>query len=301
MQNTLFVRFFHPELGARTGLSTNDTVYDLTGHMGSFGAWLRANTGGIQAAVSDLFAAAERTSADMRYPAVQFANPPALDTPHWLPPLDVQDVWAAGVTYQRSREARQEEAKDGGDVYARVYDSPRPELFFKARAPWVVGPYGQVGIRRDAAWNVPEPELTLVINPAREVVGLTIGNDMSSRDIEGENPLYLPQAKIYTRSCALGPGILLGPVHTWPALDIHITIRRGGAVVVQAQTHTGRITRKLDELVGYLGHSMQFPDGVLLMTGTGIVPASDFTLAVGDEITITIDSIGSLVNTVQMI
>jgi 2-dehydro-3-deoxy-D-arabinonate dehydratase len=213
----------------------------------------------------------------------------------------VQDVWAAGVTYERSRQARQEEAVDGGDIYARVYAAERPELFFKARAGWVIGHLGEVGIRADAEWNVPEPELTLVINPALEVVGLTVGNDMSSRDIEGANPLYLPQAKIYTASCALGPQIALGRHESWPEITIRVTVERDGETIFEDSVSTARIHRRLDELVTYLGRSLSYPDGVLLMTGTGIVPSNDFTLRAGDRITVTIDDIGQLTNTVKVV
>jgi 2-dehydro-3-deoxy-D-arabinonate dehydratase len=218
-----------------------------------------------------------------------------------LPPCDTQEIWAAGVTYERSRDARQEEAVDGGDVYARVYRAKRPELFFKAHASRAVGPLGNVGIRRDATWNVPEPELTLVLNSALEVVGVTAGNDMSSRDIEGENPLYLPQAKIYSASCAIGPAIQLGAWQQWPAVGIGVTVEREGKIVVSEQTHTERLHRQLPELVGYLGHSNTYPDGALLMTGTGIVPPANFTLAAGDRITVAIDGIGTLINSVVVV
>lgn len=299
MTDSQLVRFHEPGAGARVGVLRAGQVHDVTAAVGSFGAWLRGSAGRVESAIADLLAAADASA--MAYPTARFDNPPGDEIPHWLPPVDEQDVWASGVTYERSRVARQEEAQDGGDVYARVYDAPRPELFFKARAPWVIGPWGMVGIRRDARWNVPEPELTLVINPALEVVGVTIGNDMSSRDIEGENPLYLPQAKIYTRACAIGPGIRLGLYELWPPALIRIRVRRGDQTVVEDQVHTESIHRGLGELVRYLGHSLTFPDGVLLMTGTGIVPASDFTLQAGDVIQIAIEGIGTLTNTVQVV
>lgn len=292
------IRFVDPANGERVGVRLEDTVYDVTGRVPSIGAWLKSSAGRIEAAIEDLRAAA--SSAASSVPFDQLLNPPENGL-HLLPPVDTQDVWAAGVTYERSRAARQEEAQDGGDVYARVYAAERPELFFKARGGWAVGHRDEVGIRHDSAWNVPEPELTLVINPALEVVGLTVGNDMSSRDIEGANPLYLPQAKVYTASCALGPQIVLGRIESWPDTMIHIQIERGGQAIVEDSVSTGRIHRRLDELVSCLGRCLSYPDGVLLMTGTGVVPSSDFTLQAGDRITITIDGVGTLSNTVKVV
>ncbi|MBI5667410.1 MAG: fumarylacetoacetate hydrolase family protein [Chloroflexi bacterium] len=292
------LRFADPVLGERVGVRLDDTVYDVTERVPSVGAWLKSSAGRVEAAIDELRAVAQ--SSERRYPFEQVQNASGSGQ-YLLPPVDGQDVWAAGVTYERSRAARQEEAQDGGDIYARVYAAERPELFFKARGAWVVGHHGEVGIRHDSVWNVPEPELTLVINPALEVVGLTAGNDMSSRDIEGANPLYLPQAKVYTASCALGPQIVLGRVETWPDTMIRVQIARGGQVVIFDEVHTSRIHRRLDELVSYLGRCLSFPDGVLLMTGTGIVPSSDFTLQAGDVINVTIDGIGSLSNTVKVI
>jgi len=218
-----------------------------------------------------------------------------------LVPIEAPEVWACGVTYERSRQARQEEADDGGDVYLRVYSAPRPELFFKARGEWVVGTYGEVGIRSDATWNVPEPELALVMNPALEIVGMTAANDMSSRDIEGENPLYLPQAKIYTAACALGHGIRLQAIDDLPHVPIRLEIQRGNDVVFCGETDTRNIRRRARDLLTYLGHSLTFPDGVVLLTGTGIVPPNDFTLHAGDRVSITIGDVDTLVNTVKVV
>jgi 2-dehydro-3-deoxy-D-arabinonate dehydratase len=217
-----------------------------------------------------------------------------------LAPIGTQEVWAAGVTYIRSRQARIEESADagGGDFYSRVYEAARPELFFKAPAYRVVGPAGEVRIRRDARWNVPEPELTLVINNRAEIVGYTVGNDMSSRDIEGENPLYLPQAKVYDGSCALGPCVYLARDPLPADTAIEMNVRRDEAVVFQGTTSIRNIKRPLSELVEYLYRETSFPQGCLLMTGTGIVPPSDFTLQAGDTISITIEPIGCLSNQV---
>jgi len=215
-------------------------------------------------------------------------------------PIGSQEVWAAGVTYFRSRSARMAEAKDagGGDFYDRVYTAERPELFFKATPSRVAGPGGEVRIRSDARWSVPEPELTLLVNPRGQIIGYTAGNDMSSRDIEGENPLYLPQAKVYDGSCALGPCILVTSEALAAATAIRIEIERGGRVEFSGATTLKEMKRSPAELVAYLYRENTFQFGTFLMTGTGIVPLDEFTLAAGDRIRITIDPIGTLENVV---
>jgi 2-dehydro-3-deoxy-D-arabinonate dehydratase len=218
-----------------------------------------------------------------------------------LPPLQNQEVWAAGVTYFRSRTARMEESKSasGGDFYDRVYTAERPELFFKA-APWRVRGSGQtVRIRRDARWNVPEPELALVLSPGGRIVGYSAGNDMSSRDIEGENPLYLPQAKTYDGACAIGPAILVQAEPIPPSTRIRLEIHRAAQTVFSGATALSEMKRDLPSLVEFLFRETSFPDGCILLTGTGVVPPDDFTLAHGDEILITIDGIGTLRNIVE--
>jgi 2-dehydro-3-deoxy-D-arabinonate dehydratase len=216
-----------------------------------------------------------------------------------LPPVERQEVWAAGVTYLRSKTARMEESDFSATAYDRVYEAPRPEIFFKAVADKVVGPGDNVGIRADARWNVPEPELALVMNSRGDIVGCTIGNDMSSRDIEGENLLYLPQAKVYDRSCSLGPWIALGcdeqQARGWA---VTITIEREGRNVFSGQTRIDQIKRSFTELTDYLWRSQSFPHGVVLLTGTGVVPDESFTLAAGDRVSIAIDGIGTLENSV---
>lgn len=217
-----------------------------------------------------------------------------------LPPIRQQEVWASGVTYMKSREARMEESKDagGGDFYARVYDADRPELFFKATAARTVGTGANVLIRRDSKWNVPEPELTLFATSNGKIVGYTCGNDMSSRDIEGENPLYLPQAKSYDGAAAIGPCLYVPAQPIDPNAQINIEIIRSGAVVFEGNISINRMKRTHTELIGYLFRETSFPHGVFLMTGTGLVPPNEFTLNVGDEVRITIEHIGTLINTV---
>jgi 2-dehydro-3-deoxy-D-arabinonate dehydratase len=215
-----------------------------------------------------------------------------------LAPVEADhEVWASGVTYLRSRDAREAESS-ARDVYAKVYDAERPELFFKAVGRRVVGPGGTVRIRHDSSWDVPEPEIVLVVNSAMEIVGYCAGNDMSSRSIEGENPLYLPQAKSYDGSCALGPGIRLAPAEALDALTVRLQIWRAGEVVFGGESGAAQMRRRFGELVQFLGRALSFPQGALLMTGTGIVPAESFTLQAGDRVQIQVGEL-ELVNDVQ--
>lgn len=218
-----------------------------------------------------------------------------------LPPIQSQEIWASGVTYFNSKLARQEESKDagGGDFYARVYEASRPELFFKSTANRAVGSGGKVRIRKDSTWDVPEPELTLLINSRGKIIGYTIGNDMSSRSIEGENPLYLPQAKTYDASAAIGPCIYVSENPLPKETKIEMTINRNGLTVFEGKTALEQIKRDLNELALWLFRETSFPAGCFLMTGTGIVPTSEFTLQSGDEIRITIAPIGTLINFVE--
>jgi len=244
--------------------------------------------------LADLLAAADPAAAAADLPT---AAPLAHGDVQWLPPIDHQEVWAAGVTYKRSQTARMEESEAAASCYDRVYTADRPEIFFKATPNRVRGHQQPLRIRRDSHWNVPEPEITLVINPNLQIVGLTVGNDMSSRDIEGDNPLYLPQAKCYDACAGLGPWITL--LHPLPPVDqigVELKINRGQHVVFAGQTTAAEMARQFDDLVGWLGRDNVFPNGVFLMTGTGIVPDSDFTLQVGDVVHITIDQVGTLTN-----
>jgi len=215
-------------------------------------------------------------------------------------PIGKQELWACGVTYLRSKIGRQEESKDagGGDFYARVYEAERPEVFFKSTPHRVVGHNGYVTIRKDSTWDVPEPELTLFATSSGKIVGYTIGNDMSSRSIEGENPLYLPQAKTYDGCAALGPCIYVPGKPISLQAGIFIEIKRKGAIAFTGETNLSQLKRGLEELASFVFRACTFPDGCFIMTGTGIVPPNDFTLQSKDEIRITIDSIGTLVNIV---
>jgi 2-dehydro-3-deoxy-D-arabinonate dehydratase len=229
---------------------------------------------------------------------VEAAAPP-VQVRRILAPIDGQtEVWAAGVTYKRSEEARVEESATP-DIYSRVYRAERPELFFKANARRVAGPEASVMVRSDSTWDVPEPEVAIVVNSSAEIVGYTIGNDVSSRSIEGDNPLYLPQAKVYAGCCALGPGITPAWEIADPyALGIRMRIERDGRVDWQGETSMREFNRRLEDLVAYLFREDDFPDGVILSTGTALVPDSPFTLKSGDVVTIDIDHLGTLRNPV---
>ena len=229
-----------------------------------------------------------KTSDEVPWPSVRM-----------LPPIDSQEVWAAGVTYKRSRTARMEESETAASCYDRVYESPRPELFFKATPNRVSGPGQPLRIRADATWNVPEPELTLVINSRLRLVGFTIGNDMSSRDIEGDNPLYLPQAKVYNQCCGLGPVITLASaMPPREQIGIRLQIRRGGQSVFSGATSVAQMARTFEDLIAWLTRDNSFPQGAFLLTGTGVVPESSFTLQSGDHVSIEIDGIGILENSI---
>ena len=278
-------RFKTAEGAVRIGrLQDNETVADLTA----------AGFESLTALLEDTEALAQAEAADA--PTVPLATV-SLQTP-----VERQEVWAAGVTYLRSKKARMEESDFSANAYDQVYDAPRPEIFFKSLPEKVVHPGDSVGIRADATWNVPEPELTLVVNSRKELVGVSIGNDMSSRDIEGENLLYLPQAKMYERACAIGPCIVTGADETairqW---TIAVEIIRSSETVFSGDTSINNIKRTFDELLDYLGRSQSFPHGAMLLTGTGVVPGDEFTLAAEDRIRINISGIGTLENPVAIV
>ncbi len=272
-------------IDGRLCLQVDDIVYSLQDQISSLD-WLFQNIP-ISEMMERLFIARDR--------------PLEIQSVHLVAPIGHQEVWGAGVTYKRSEEAREAESGNS-NIYTRVYHAHRPELFFKGLGQQVVNPGEPVGIRYDARWSVPEPELVVVLNNRLEVLGFTAGNDMSSRDIEGENPLYLPQAKIYTGSCTLGPRIWLQPgASQWPVLEIQLKIYRAGKLVFVGETSTQAICRTLPELVEFLGRCKSFPYGVYLFTGTGIIPPSDFTLQADDQVIIIFDQIGELSNPVQVV
>jgi 2-dehydro-3-deoxy-D-arabinonate dehydratase len=292
--------FATPAEGTRLGLVEEGRVYDLSASgisaCASLTALLQAS---VERPIMELLDGIDRAG----LPAYDFEAldvAPDASVPHLTAPVDRQEVWAAGVTYAWSREARVREAVSK-DIYVRVYEAERPELFFKSAAEKVVGNNDWVGIRGDSKWNVPEPELVLVLNPAMEIVGYTIGNDVSSRDIEGENPLYLPQAKVFRHACALGPTIVLRDSVDASDLQIRLMIRRDGSEVFSGETRTSMIHRTLPDLAHYLGLYNDFPNGALLFTGAGIVPGDEFTLANDDIVQIDIENIGTLRNTVRQL
>jgi 2-dehydro-3-deoxy-D-arabinonate dehydratase len=290
-------RFWRPGQGAAIGLVVGDEVYDLgtagTDHHGSFTRLIQAED--LMAELTDL----RSRSGCPCYSWHELDRPTEPDMPHLLAPITQQEVWAAGVTYLRSRDARMEESSSGGSFYDKVYHAARPELFFKATASRVSAPHAPVRLRGDSRWNVPEPELVLVLTNRGTLAGYTIGNDMSSRDIEGENPLYLPQAKVYKGCCALGPAVIpAATVGDARALTIRLQISRGSAICFEGSTSIAQMKRSFDDLIEYLFREQEFPDGVLLLTGTGLVPPDSFTLQSGDVIEITIPEIGTLRNPV---
>ncbi len=290
-------RFHAPGAGARLGGVYGAGVVDLTAREPALCASLAALLAGPAGTLSAVLARHAGAAPD--YALADLDRAPAPGVAHLLAPLDGQEVWAAGVTYTRSRQARMAESAASADVYARVYDAERPELFFKATPSRVVGPNAPVAVRDDATWTVPEPELTLLLDARLAIVGLTVGDDLTARDIEGQNPLYLPQAKVFDRGCAVGP--LVVPLEDLDpyALAISCTISRDGHALFTAETSTSELHRRLDDLVSYMGRHNRFPAGALLMTGTGIVPPDDVALRHGDEIVITISGIGTLINVVR--
>jgi len=278
------------------GLVNDAKLYDLTAlgkqEYATMSAWLFAASGQAEQALDELEAIASQTVAVATSEQLGANGEPCL-----LCPLDSQEVWACGVTYEMSREARMHESKEP-TIYGRVYDADRPEIFFKAPPHRVVGPGAAVAVRADSSWSVPEPEMALVVTPGLEIIGYTIGNDMSSRDIEGQNPLYLPQAKIYDRCCSLGPLVRLARGFDPLDLDVDCAIYRDGKLAFEGHTHTSQIHRSLAGLVSYLGRCNSFPEGVFVLTGTGIVPPNSFTLQQGDRVDITFEGLGMLSNPV---
>ena len=294
-------RYYVPNDGVRLGAIMDAGVHDLTAsgnrHFASLNAWIEfVRKIGVADAIDQTMSVAVGRPVAYEWNGLRCSPDPLI--PHLLAPVDMQEVWACGVTYVRSREAREDESNRIG-IYDKVYEADRPEIFFKASPHRVVGDGDSIAVRTDSNWTVPEPELTILLGSDLDVLGYTVGNDVSSRDIEAENPLYLSQAKTYSRCCALGPSITLAPYYETEAIArIEMTIRRNGQVVFRGHTDTGKMKRSVSELIEYLRRDNTFPHGVFLMTGTGIVPPDDFNLEMGDLIDISIDRIGRLSNRV---
>lgn len=294
------VTFFDPGMGPQLGLWEGECVYNLTAtNPESCGSFIMLLQAARQAGTtpSELVATvAEKARRTAARDYVKLDVPPNPRCPYLLKPLEPTEIWAAGVTYERSRDAREAESH-GATIYDRVYAAARPEIFFKGTGPRAVGPNHPVGARSDSRWQVPEPELALVVDDGGEIVGLTVGNDLTCRDIEAENPLYLPQAKIYKYACAIGPAVLLVPGEPAPR-DIRMSILRAGRVIFAGKTSTGRLRRRCAELVRFMMEHNDLRAPIVLLTGTGIVPPDEVSLQAGDAVEIEIEGIGVLRNPV---
>ena len=293
MANVLLARVALPQTGPAWGVLVDDRIEIVATDAGT--------NGGFFASLLQLPRPARallerRRSAHTLKAADLMAAPSTATAPHLLPPIDLQEIWAAGVTYERSRVARMEETAGAETFYDKVYTAKRPEIFFKGAASRASGHNGPIRIRRDASWNVPEPEIAVLVSAHGEIAGYTVGNDVSSRDIEGENPLYLPQAKIYRESCALGPVVWLTDEEAAPVFDIAITIQRRGGVVYDGKISTASMRRSFTDLADWLFRDNPFPSGAYLLTGTGLVPEAGFTLMPEDRVSITVPRIGTLSN-----
>jgi 2-dehydro-3-deoxy-D-arabinonate dehydratase len=293
------LRFHDPDRGARVGVQIANTIYDVTDKFPSVSGWLRATVGRSQAAIDDIEMVAR--NAKLAYLASVLDAPAIPQLASLTSPVDLQDVWSAGVTFPNKRAAREQEAKVGGELYTVAFNAQRPMLIFKAQAGHVVGPYGQVGIRKDAANSIAEPELALLLNPALEIVGYTVGMGMFARDIAAENPLYLPQAMQYSHSVALGPGFVLQKLRGQAQVNMRMTVLRDRQTVFEGEVSTSAMRRDLNSTIEYLGRCHTFPDGVVLMMGSGIVLPSEFTIRVGDTIRVSADGVGTLTNQVMLV
>jgi 2-dehydro-3-deoxy-D-arabinonate dehydratase len=292
MSTVRLLRFFLPDKGARLGCQIGQEVSDMSYYVSAISDWLRRSIGRVEEAIEQLENQAER--AKEKYPLSHFHHPPDPETPHLLSPVYAQEIWASSFTYQVTGDLLK-------GVLQQGYTAERPFLYFKSHGRRAVGHLDQVGIRADSTLSIPEAELAVVLNPALEVVGFTIANDMTSLDLRRQNPYYLNQAKMYRASCAVGPSIILKPAQDYPSYNIKMSIQRGQGLVYEGETSTKQITRRLPDLIEYLGRSNDFPDGVVLLTGTGIVPPEEFSLQEGDVVSISIDHIGTLENTVAVV
>jgi 2-dehydro-3-deoxy-D-arabinonate dehydratase len=293
MANVLLARVALPQTGPAWGVLVDERIEILATDAGTNGGFLAS----LLQLPRPARALLERRRGAPALQAAEVMSAPSTATaPHLLPPIDLQEVWAAGVTYERSRVARMEETAGAETFYDKVYTAERPELFFKGAASRVSGHNGPIRIRRDATWNVPEPEIAVLISAHGEIVGYAVGNDVSSRDIEGQNPLYLPQAKIYRESCALGPVVWLTDEASAPVFDLSIAIQRRGSVVYDGKISTASMRRSFADLADWLFRDNTFPSGAYLLTGTGLVPEAGFTLMPEDRVSITAPRIGTLSN-----
>lgn len=292
-------RFWEPRLGPRLGIVFGETVVDVTAidprGCADISEWLQLDDPvGHMRGVAEL---AERNKTRLHIRELEHA--PAEATRHLLPPIDTQEIWGAGVTYQRMRQSHVDESHGGKLFYDEVYDAPRPELFFKTTPHRVAGPLGDIRVRADSEWTIPEPELTVLLSPDLAIIGYTCGNDVTSRDIEGENPLYMAQAKTYNGCCSLGPYITLADsAAESPYFDVSMVVIRDGMTVFRDETNTRQMKRTIPEIISWLTRDNDFPFGVFLMTGSGIAPPDDFSLEPGDSVEIIIEGIGRLVNPV---
>jgi 2-dehydro-3-deoxy-D-arabinonate dehydratase len=292
-------RFWEPKLGPRLGLLFEETVVDITAidpvGCGDIANWLTMANPIEHMEEIEALTLRSKTRLHIR----ELEHTPSPGGKHLLPPLDVQEVWGAGVTYERMRVSHVDESHGGKLFYDEVYDAERPELFFKATSHRVVGPLAPIRVRCDSDWTIPEPELTVVLSPSMEIIGYTCANDVTSRDIEGENPLYMAQSKTYSGCCAIGPVITLASAIPDPTrVEISMLVIRDGMTVFRDETNTDRMKRTIPDLVEWLGRDNTFPQGVFLMTGSGIAPPDDFSLEPEDSVEINIQGIGRLVNPV---
>ncbi len=293
------LRFYDPARGLRVGVRISNIIHDVTDRYPTVSGWLRSSVGRAQAAIHDLETVA--LGAKLSYLASVVDAPAIPNLASLTSPIDVQDVWSAGITYTNKRAAYEQEAKVGGEAYRVAFGSHRPPLMCRAQAGQVAYPHGQVGIRKDAANSIAEPELAVLLNPALEIVGYTIAIGMVARDIAAENPLYLSQATLYNQSLSLGPGFVLQKLHALPVVNIRMTVARDRQTVFEGEFDTSGVQRDLNTIVDYLGRCRAYPDGVVLLLGSGIILPGDFSVRVGDTIRVTADGIGSLSNQVMLV
>jgi 2-dehydro-3-deoxy-D-arabinonate dehydratase len=296
---SLLLRFHDPERGVRTGMRIANTIFDITDKVPTITTWLRASVGRVQSAIDDIEQTAQRSK--LAYLASVLDSPSIPQLASLISPVETQDVWSTGISHSNVRAARENEAKVGGTVYANALMSPRPALMLRAQAGQVVAPYGGLGMRSDSRDTCAEPEFALLLNPALEVVGYTIATGMYARDIVSENPLYLPQAVHYNRAVSLGPGFVLRRLRSLSNISLRMSVSREKQVFFEGEGNTFAMQRDLDTIVEYLRRCGTFPDGVILMVGSGILMPIDCGLQVGDSVSVHMDGVGVLTNPVVLI